>query len=404
LTILFAALASVPFLVRLDLWFFERQILQIRPWIVLTVAFAPFALACVLRSATGSVPRIRRDGILLGAAVLLVGAIEVSGLSKWLTAPKDAQVLFFYWLDLFTVFCGFCLGRALRTWPRARLIFLAALAVDAAAVLADWSFPGLLSISSLGGRPAGFSGNPNGAAFVAVPLLIGALEWAKPVVTWRQALIIAGALGIAILCGSRGGLAAILAVLCLFWLRVSFAAARSGETIKRLVIGSIVIVTGLVASAAAAWASESRLIAVMLEGMLTDYASEQRFLALEASWNLMAAAPFLGHGTGYAYTMDVGPHNMVLRMWVENGLLAVVGYGILYSAIIYVAVNRRDWWIGTAAVAALVMGMVSHNMLEDRTLLISFGIFLAMSRAPLLNQRQSSNTNPPNARRGANSR
>jgi O-antigen ligase len=149
--------------------------------------------------------------------------------------------------------------------------------------------------------------------------------------------------------------------------------------IRRLVVGWMVIATVLIAGVAMAWISESRLVAVTLEGMLTDYAAEQRFLALDASWKLISAAPYVGHGTGYAYTMDVGPHNMVLRMWIENGMLAVGAYAFLYCAIIYLALNRRDWWIGTTGVAALVMGMVSHNLLEDRTLLISFGIFLAMS-------------------------
>lgn len=372
-----SVLISTPFLVRVDLWLFEREYLLIRPWIVLVSAFSPFVALFVLRALNRSSYVIRSDAVLVVLMALLVGVVEISGVIKWSVWPEAAHSMFFYWLNVLTVFCGFCIGRALHVRSRMHVIFVCALLIEAGAVFIDWLFPGTLSLSSMGGRPAGFIGNPNGAAFAAAVLLIGCLDWKRS--SWRQALISAVALAIVVVSGSRGGLLVILTVLGLLWFSSIPRMHDLTLLVARLVSGYAIAATILVAIAMSAWISGSRLVDVAKEGVLEDHATEERLLALQESFELISTAPWLGRGTGYVYTMDVGPHNTILRIWIENGVFAVLAYALLYLAIVFLALKRRDWWIGATAVVALLMGMVSHNMLEDRTLLISFGIFLGMS-------------------------
>lgn len=377
-----AWLAALPFLIRVDLWLYERGMIQVKPWVVLTAVFTPFLAVGAFKALARRNITFGHDATILLLIALLVGAVEVTGMAKWVAPPSDAHIMFFFWLDLFTVCGAFCAGRVLGSWDRAKSLFAIALAVHAVIIAVDWSIPGLISLSSLDGRSSGFPGNPNGAAFAAAALLIGALDWERPAWSGRQVVLIALALVIVVLSGSRGGLGAVFMVLGLLLLRHLTAGSNRMEFVNRMIVGfivggSIVIVTwGLVGM------SGSRFAKLALQGVAGDDALQERLAALDAAWHLIDAAPWTGHGTGYVYAMDVGPHNMLLRAWIENGIPGVVAHILLYCAIVLVAVTRRDWRIGAVAAAAFVMAMVSHNVTEDRTLLISFGVFLALTAAP----------------------
>lgn len=371
-------LVAVPFLVRLDLWLFEQEVLNVRPVFLLMMAFAPFVLSCALGAISRAVAEVRQDALSVVAATLLVGVIELIGVARLRDWPDDAQIALYYWLDLFTVLCGYSIGRVLGEWRRIRPIFVLALVVHTASVVLDWLFPGILSVSALDGRPAGFVINPNGTAFIAVTLLTALLAWNRGISVWREVWILALALVTIVLSGSRGGLLAALVVISLFLFRVSFYGSDYREMLKHLV-AALAVGTMLVAViAGTALLSESRLLEIADEGLWVNDASQERLLALETSWKLIAVAPWFGHGSGYSYTLAIGPHNVFLRTWIDHGIVGLAGYSFLYCSILLLAIMRRDWRIGSLAAAVFAMSMVSHNVIEDRTLLITFGILLSM--------------------------
>ncbi len=373
----YAFLVMALFLTRSDLWLYTQAILHVRPWIVLGVAFAPVLLWSGFRVLTR--PQdifLRHDSLLVLVTALLVGAVELVGIAKYESLPADTYVVAFFWLDIFTVVCGYWVGRTLREHS-SRMLFTVALAIVAASVLVDWIFPGIISQNSLGGRPAGLLENPNGAAFVVVTLLIGALDWspgsrARPFVPFILVLVTV------ILSGSRGGFIALMGVLAVFSLSRVLDAKKLPAMIRRVVRGYALIGLVIVLGVTIALGTKSRFAELAAHGVMADYAAQERVLAIGESWSLVADAPLVGHGTGYVYTMPLGPHNMFLRVWIENGLIGVFAHATLWIALAYMAVKRRSWQLGALEVAALLMGAVSHNVLEDRTLLLSLGIILAL--------------------------
>lgn len=373
----YAFLVMGLFLTRSDLWLYTQAILPERPWIVLGVVFAPVLLWAGFRVLIRPQDNfLRSDSLLVLVTALLVGAIELAGIAKYESLPTNTQVVAFFWLDIFTVVCGYWAGRALREHS-SRTLFTIALAVVAASVLVDWKFPGIVSQSSLYGRPSGLLENPNGAAFAVVILLIGALDWnpgrrARPYMSFILVLVTI------ILSGSRGGFVAVMGVLTIFWLSRALEGQKGPAMIARIVRGYALIGVVVVLSVTIALSARSRFVELATHGVTSDYSAQERVMAISESWFLVVDSPLVGHGTGYVYTMPLGPHNMFLRVWIENGLIGVIAYAALWIALAYMAVKRRSWQLGALEVAALLMGAVSHNVLEDRTLLLSFGVILAI--------------------------
>jgi O-antigen ligase len=178
-------------------------------------------------------------------------------------------------------------------------------------------------------------------------------------------LIAAAGIGLGIiLSGSRGAWAGALAGLLMFFL-VTFR-PRPGQII------------------AAACGALALLGAVLLipDGFIlgrfdmTDWSTQQRLLILFTAWDGITRSPLLGWGPGSFEHMlpaiarrglydDVAmPHNIVLDIWFELGLLALICFITLCTACIAKAARayRRTHDVRIAGLLAGIVAMIAAAM------------------------------------------
>jgi hypothetical protein len=108
-----------------------------------------------------------------------------------------------------------------------------------------------------------------------------------------------------------------------------------------------------------------------------DIASLERMDAVDHSVRIISDATFFGMGTGYIYGMPVGPHNMYLARWVDNGLIGILSYLWLVGAAFVVNWKNRNPQGAVISLMVLFFGLFSHNVLEDRTVLLLLAISTA---------------------------
>jgi O-antigen ligase len=94
---------------------------------------------------------------------------------------------------------------------------------------------------------------------------------------------------------------------------------------------------------------------------------------------LIEAAPFLGHGTGFARRMSELPHNIYIQQWVNNGLPGVLSYVMFLLSALLTFVRRGSRNGIALIIVATIGGIFSHNLLDQRPFLIMFGILLGYS-------------------------
>ena len=106
---------------------------------------------------------------------------------------------------------------------------------------------------------------------------------------------------------------------------------------------------------------------------------DSRVQAASKSLGLIDDSPFFGHGTGYSQSMVVGPHNMYLKQWVDNGLPGLLAYIALLVSSFWLF-NRRRFFPGQGFIlVAALGGFFSHNVLDLRPFLLLFGTLVGVS-------------------------
>ncbi len=65
--------------------------------------------------------------------------------------------------------------------------------------------------------------------------------------------------------------------------------------------------------------------------ILTSGSINERIEVAKVSLGLFLQQPLFGHGIFYVYSMELGPHNMLLRILVEGGLLGFLLFFFFYS-------------------------------------------------------------------------
>ena len=125
-----------------------------------------------------------------------------------------------------------------------------------------------------------------------------------------------------------------------------------------------------------------------LSDMTGSHSASERLYAAKQALELISETPFLGKGIGYVYSMDVGPHNMILRALVEGGgvgLLALVG---LVVAFFWVAYVRKSYGLFVLGLALTTIAMTTHNLTEDRSVIVIVGMLLAASHNSRVNLKK----------------
>lgn len=244
-------------------------------------------------------------------------------------------------------------------------------------ILIDARYPGTFSI--LDTRAAGFGVNPNTGAALSVMLLIGILDWRRPTLSVSVGVWALICLVGVFLTMSRSGML-LYGLVGMLYVRLC---------VKRNAVGTLVIVGGILFSGAGylvmagdfarrvlplfdATSSRSNLFSGQLDSMDAREDSRVEF-ALE-HLKMAMERPFLGWGTGISYATEEGSHNMFISRWVENGIPGLAAYCLLILAIFRIGWIHRSWECMTLVIYWSGLCFFSHNLLEDKSLLIMLAI------------------------------
>lgn len=302
----------------------------------------------------------------------------------------------------------------------------------------DLIHPG--SFAEIHNRAAGFPGNANFTALVAVLLCAAGLHYGErsnsrsqrsyshtPVSYTRtkrarsqgtyplgpDLLLLLLTFGVVISTMSRSGLVNFSVLLATF---VYFRFMRSHYTMAQRAKGFIALgicaffllsLLPLIATYISSTQGNNRLSRFLNNQQVDDGSAGTRFAAVQDSIRLIEESPFVGHGTGFSRTMFELPHNLYLQQWVNNGIPGIAGF-LAFLTIAYYTFARRGFRRGQAFMLVAITGSIfSHNLLDQRPFLILFGILLTssvvgqpapsteMSRTPRQNAPRRSVVRPP---------
>ena len=116
-------------------------------------------------------------------------------------------------------------------------------------------------------------------------------------------------------------------------------------------------------------------------GKREDDSSNERKAVAERAWQLYGERPISGWGTGASRRIEgfsVGTHNIYLAMLVDHGVLGFFVIPFLLLAALWGA-NRKTIDCAAPWLMFMIMwGLFSHNVLEERYVLLAVGLMVAM--------------------------
>lgn len=394
----FLGLAAM-FILKIEIYMGNEGILPVPPILLLGALVAPLVFIASLRLFISSSFRavVGRSGSVFLPLLMLV-IVGVVGIVFSPTPAVGNREAYFPMLTFVTILGGFLLGfyalRYPRLWKACLIICLLAII---GSIAIDVIYPNTFTLRGLVG-PAGFPQNPNGGAMVTLLLLISALDWRKKGnIGWWEVTLVSVALVAIVVTGSRAALLIAIFVLAAYLLRL-------GKNLFR--VRSVLTISTILGFSLFLFAYNREIIVSLLEQTpkvfaifdvnsslwsLTDNSSFERLRAASQSIQLIAMHPILGNGTGYSYLMPVGPHNMYLARWVDNGILGLLVYVWLLVAMWLLLRAGRVVWGRQILIVLVIFGFFNHNTLEDRTFLLLLGVAVYEASAVLAVRLPSAN-------------
>lgn len=264
-----------------------------------------------------------------------------------------------------------------------------AIVVLGASIIAETVSPGLLGSTSA--RTGGFALNANIPGFILPALLAVCLDFrrirASDVLTILVALV-------AVSCTlSRMGIGFLALVIGVYVLCHVLRGVTEGK-LRRLVLMAMfgIVVTALALATLMFLASfpgindEFRTrIATLLEfrEVLED---PNRVPLLDFFLQEAARHPWAGQGAGETLMHSAsrapgqfGPHNIYLRIWVDTGYLGLAFYAGFVTAVIGLGILRRSVSTTLMGVLVALYGAFSHNVTDNKAVLILLGVVLCTS-------------------------
>lgn len=359
---------------------------------VLAVKLFVYALVAVSAvTIMGAVlsPRVRARVIAFYAAhlsvllplLVLSGLAFFSGIRGTAYMDEGPRLVMFpaYWVVV--VLLSMLLPLPEHRYKKFRWYLLVAFGVIAATVFVDVVDPGTFSLTS--DRAAGIATNPNTAAFLLVVLCcaIVSFDEVRPL---DLAVVVVTTLGV-LATLSRGGVVMLAVVLLWYGVLVVKSGWRRGT---RFALG---YATALVLLGAGTYGAMQRLLEQELFATGTSRIhilrdrerlfdpQESRIAVAITSWNLIRESPLVGYGSGFTYKMPVGPHNIFLSRWLDNGLFGFVTVVWLFGAMAVTFFRRRSK-AGLVFTAVITLeGFFSHNLFEERVFFLLLGVLLTIS-------------------------
>lgn len=279
----------------------------------------------------------------------------------------------------------------------------------AVSVWYDTMHPG--TFAPITNRAAGFPGNANFAALVSVMLCAGGLRFGSSVTAGRattgRVMALCGytppaadrhslllnlfllTTTFAVICMtmSRSGLVNFSALIAIFVIyRFCYTHLSARQRAVEVIAYILFTAAALAATVAFTQLSavshgNSRLSRFLNNQRVDDGSAGTRLQALSDGITLIEASPFVGHGTGFSRRMSELPHNIYVQQWVNNGLLGVVSYGAFLVCALRTFLRRSARNGVALIIVAIIGGIFSHNILDQRPFLILLGVLLGRSAA-----------------------
>jgi hypothetical protein len=261
-----------------------------------------------------------------------------------------------------------------------RVVISLALIVAAGSMVVDLVTPG--AFSTVMQRAAGFAENANYAAYIVLMHCIVLLRWRSFSVADGVVLVFAG-LGVLVTL-SRSGLLLFL-LMIVAYVGLALLVPADPTKLRRNVTAAVLALgLGVLASVAILSTSEmfetataSNRIDAMLGRGAFFTEDDERLVVLRQYSGAIEDRALLGHGTAYSKTQLLGPHNMYVLQWVNNGIVGLIAYvGLLLSL---AACCRYGWRVDGLALVAVIglAGLFSHDILDQRPFTLVFGMLIA---------------------------
>jgi O-antigen ligase len=381
------SLLAVLFLTGTDVFLGGRGSLPVAPTVLfsgfggLVIAAALLAAlrnpAAWLRNLHALVDRCRPVLLALGVmtAAALAGAFQAQ--ADW---DDNGASIFLPVVDCFAVLVGIMLGFlfAGRRWFLA--IPALSLLVAAGSMMVDLFSPG--AFSTVIQRAAGVAENANFGAYVVLLHCVLLLPWRTFSVAGAAVLVSSGLAVMLTL--SRSGLLAYLLVSGIY-MAVALLAPQDPSKVRKYAI-AIALTAAVAVAASVAVISTSELFQTATGSQRIDAllgrgsfftSDDERLVVLRQYSNAIERQPLAGHGTGYTKTQLLGPHNMYVSQWANNGVLGLVSYCALLLAVAVCAGKYRRIDALVLVIVLAAVSLFSHDILDQRPFTLVLGIAIA---------------------------
>ncbi len=362
--------------------------LPIAPTAFTLIALSPFVVGALMsdlkaRHAQKTILPARANYLPLLAFLFLVATSLVGAMLPTAYWEEGGKWIFLITYGFIVVVCASYAPLSGLTLSGTQTIGLLSLALVAGSLYHDFHAPG--TYAALGERPSGFSGNANYSALISVMTAASSLDYSSRRKGLFNLSIFALAAYIVIGTMSRSGaleLATLFGAFTYFRLRDTSNLHRE---LQRIGISTCILVgigVGTIfylANSTPAGGEQSRLYRLTHSKQVDDGSTASRLFAVQECLRRINDSPILGHGTGYARTLPELPHNLYLQQWVNNGLPGFLGYITFLGLSLYLFSIRRFRPGQAFILVALIGSGFSHNVLDQRTFLVLYGILLTLS-------------------------
>jgi hypothetical protein len=255
------------------------------------------------------------------------------------------------------------------------------------------------------GRPGGFYINPNKAGCALVLGLIFTVDAIAKPLRWVYILIIGMGISVTF---SRGALLGWLICTTFFIIARVVSDRRRTIVFSTIALALLLVVSNPLKNATDYFQGSNDLgsnydVLDRLEQFqnpsLSDESALERKAVVGYAWVMFGNHPFWGNGLASTHkwtVSEVSTHNMYLFYMADHGVL---GFIILPGAILAVIYNNRGEprvKILCYAIFMSLWGIFSHNVLEERYILLSFSLLAALNTNERWYLKYSNSNLPPN--------
>ena len=366
---------SLNSILQIDVYLVKNNLSSIPAWIITGISFSLVLLILVLdKKLPCRSIRINTVSVFFSICIILFYLTLLPGLliSKGSNVSLREYMLWIYTIVLFIYggVVGLYIPRRLNITLFAILLILISLLIVDVIFYSSTIYPR---------RAMGTLGNPNTAAYVAVVLMVASLQY--PV--WKLStvnviLIVITGVGIA-LTASFGGTIAYISILStiiiLSFIKKSIRLRYPLLVFPLMIVSILVLIYFVINNKLGITLSNFNVDRILASGSIIE-----RIELTKVSLSLFLQKPLFGHGIYYVYSMELGPHNMLLRVLVEGGLLGFVGLFVLLGGLFWVAFKRKSYKFLLLTIALIAMGLTTHTVLESRSIIFISGLVFSSSR------------------------